>query len=92
MIIVAVYFIILNTISMTLMYMDKYYARTSRYRISESVLLWTSFLGGSLGGFLGMKLFKHKTRRPKFKLGLPLMILLHIFIFLFFLFKSKYGL
>ena len=32
------------------------------WRISEKALLLTSFLGGALGGLLGMQLFRHKTK------------------------------
>lgn len=86
---VALFFIIINTLSLTMMYMDKYYAKHSKRRIRESRLISTALIGGSLGAFMGMKLFRHKTKHPKFKYGLPLMMILHLAIFLTLLMNSK---
>jgi uncharacterized protein len=85
----AIYFIIINTMSLTMMYMDKYYAKTSKRRIRESRLISTALLGGSLGAFIGMKLFRHKTKHSKFKYGLPLMMALQFAVFIAFLLQSK---
>lgn len=53
----------LNLITFMLYGVDKYKARKKRWRISEKVLLWCSFCGGSIGGVGGMLLFHHKTRK-----------------------------
>lgn len=79
---IAVFFILINTVSLTMMYMDKYYAKNSKRRIPESRLLSISFLGGSLGAFMGMELFRHKTKHPKFKYGIPIMMFFHLLLFL----------
>lgn len=47
---------------------DKWLAGRSRSRVSEATLLWFSALGGWIGGFLAMKLFRHKTAKGPFKL------------------------
>lgn len=45
---------------------DKHRAVRHQYRISENALLILSLIGGGIGGWIGMKVFHHKTRKPKF--------------------------
>ena len=47
---------------------DKRRAVRHQYRISEKALLVISVIGGGVGGWLGMKMFHHKTQKPKFLL------------------------
>ncbi len=54
--------------------MDKARARRRQRRISERTLFVTALLGGSAGLLLGMGIFRHKSRRPKFVLGIPLIL------------------
>ena len=75
------YLIIINAISFLLMLIDKKKAIAGRWRIPERVLLCVSLLGGSYGGFLGMKLCRHKTRHLRFSLGLPCMAAVHTVLF-----------
>lgn len=72
-----IYLCIINAVSFLLMLTDKVKAKKNRWRIPESVLLGISFIGGSLGGVIGMYLFRHKTKHPKFYISLPLMLILH---------------
>ena len=73
-----VYLAALNLITFVLFGVDKRAAIKSQQRISERTLLGLAFLGGSIGGLLGMKVFRHKTRKPKFTVAIPLMLLLQI--------------
>ena len=66
-----VYLILINALSLALMLADKKKARKNRWRIPERVLIGVAILGGSLGAMIGMNLFRHKTLRPKFSIGLP---------------------
>lgn len=63
-----------------LMAFDKHRAKTGGWRVRERTLLLAGLLGGAAGGTLGMYLFRHKTSRPVFRLGLPLMLLLQIIL------------
>lgn len=72
------YLLSMNALTLLLMRADKQKARRRQWRIPEAVLLGAAFLGGSLGGTLGMMIFGHKTRKPIFSMGLPLMLLLHM--------------
>lgn len=76
------YLILINALACLLMHIDKKKARQHRFRIPESVLLSVSLLGGALGGICGMVLFHHKTRKPAFSVGLPLMFFLQLAGFL----------
>lgn len=56
------------------MYLDKKRAIKKQWRISESTLILTSILGGSIGSLIGMYTFRHKTKHLKFKLGIPIIL------------------
>ena len=53
---------------------DKWCAIKDRWRIPEAVLLGLCCLGGTLGGLLGMLLFRHKIRSTEFAWGVPLIL------------------
>lgn len=72
------YIAFVNAISFALMGLDKKKARGQKYRIPEKTLFMWVIAGGSLGGFLGMKLFRHKTQHLQFKYGFPLILLIHL--------------
>ncbi len=55
---------------------DKRCAVRRRRRVPERTLFLTALLGGSLGCYAGMYVFRHKTRRLKFRIGIPAIILL----------------
>ena len=62
-----VYYLILINIAAFIVYgADKSYAKKGARRIPEKTLLLWAFLGGSIGALLGMKVFHHKTLKPKF--------------------------
>lgn len=69
-----IYLIVINLVAFFLMYVDKKKARNRQYRIPESVLLWSAFLGGAIGAYMGMKMFRHKTKHAKFTIGVPVAI------------------
>ena len=60
------------------MLLDKRRAIKNRWRIPEATLMGVAAVGGSLGVLLGMRLFRHKTRHPKFYLGVPALLVLHL--------------
>ena len=73
----SLYLILINAAALLFMLTDKLRARQNRWRISEATLMGIAAAGGSLGAFLGMKLFRHKTRHPKFVFGIPALLALH---------------
>ena len=74
---------ILNVITFFLYGIDKWKAKKDRWRIPESTLLLLAVLGGSIGAWLGMKIWHHKTMHKKFKYGIPLIMILQIGILLY---------
>ncbi len=78
--IILIYFIISNLAALILMAIDKIRAVEHRFRIPESVLLLHAVIGGSIGAIIGMFLFHHKTRKPKFRLGLPIILMIQIIL------------
>ena len=75
-----VYLLIINALAFTLMCMDKHYAKKKMWRIPEATLLGAAVLGGSLGALLGMYLFRHKTKKPKFYITVPFLLALHLYL------------
>lgn len=73
-----VYLILINAYAFIIMLVDKRNAIKKKWRISEKHLLTICVYGGSLGGLLGMYLFRHKTQHPRFVIGIPVMLVLHI--------------
>ncbi len=57
---------------------DKYRAVHDLWRISEPALFLFPLLGGGVGGFLGMLLFHHKTRKWQFAWGFPLLAIVQL--------------
>jgi uncharacterized membrane protein YsdA (DUF1294 family) len=57
-----------NIITFVLYGADKFLAKRQKKRISETTLISCAFLMGAIGATLGMVMFRHKTRRVKFKL------------------------
>lgn len=76
----AVYLLLINAAGFLLMLSDKRRAQKKRWRISEATLMTVAAVGGSLGCLLGMYAFRHKTRHPKFTVGIPLLLALHILL------------
>ena len=69
--IVLVYLVIINVVAFLVFGLDKWRARHSKWRISEATLLALAVVGGSVGAWLGMSVWHHKTLHKKFKYGIP---------------------
>ncbi len=73
------YLMIINLITITLMYLDKRFAIKKKRRVSEKTFYILGLIGGCFGIFLGMLLFRHKTKKITFLL-FPILIIVYIFI------------
>ena len=80
---VIAFFIIVNVAAYLFMHTDKYNARHGKRRISEASLLSVAAIGGSIGILVSMYLLRHKTRKFKFKVGVPLILVLQILLILY---------
>lgn len=63
-----IYLIIINIITFLIYGLDKYFAKKRMFRISEKILFILSIMGGFLGAIIGMKKFRHKTKKIIFKI------------------------
>ncbi len=79
------YLIVINVITFLVYGLDKWKAVNQKWRISEASLLTLAVVGGSLGAWIGMKVWHHKTLHRKFSLGVPLILLIHVVLLLLFL-------
>ena len=71
----------INFLSFALMGWDKYSAIKNNWRISEENLLGIAFLGGAFGIYLGMLIFRHKTKKKQFQILVPLYMIINIGIY-----------
>lgn len=72
------YLIIMNAAAFLIMLYDKQAARNKLWRIPEGTIFLAALLGGTAGCIAAMLLARHKTRRLKFMLGLPILLILQI--------------
>ncbi len=84
--ILKIYLFIVNVLGFILMGTDKKRAINKKWRIPEKALFFTAFLGGALGSWLGMYVFRHKTRHWYFVIGMPIIMAAQIYIFIRFLY------
>lgn len=84
----CLYLLIINALGLLIMLADKEKAKKHRWRIPESALLTVAALGGSIGCYAGMRVFHHKTRKPKFYIGVPVIFAVQLLIAAYFLQRS----
>ncbi len=85
--VVLAYFITVNVLGLVLFGIDKWKAKHDKWRISEATLLSLTVIGGSIGTWVGMKVWHHKTMHKKFKYGIPLVMVLQLALLLFTLYR-----
>lgn len=66
------YLVIMNGITFLVYGVDKYKAKKHKWRISENMLMGLAAIGGFVGAFAGMQVFRHKTKHMKFVVGVPM--------------------
>ncbi|WP_288279602.1 DUF1294 domain-containing protein [uncultured Prevotella sp.] len=74
------YFVCVNVLTFFVYGIDKWQARQGKWRISEATLLLFAVIGGSIGAWLGMRVWRHKTMHKKFKYGIPAILMIHIIV------------
>ncbi|WP_420541510.1 DUF1294 domain-containing protein [Guptibacillus sedimenti] len=79
-IIFFIYLVLINSGSFIIMGVDKRRAKKRGRRISEKTLWLFIVIGGSIGGYFGMKRFRHKTKHSQFVYGIPAVMIVHILL------------
>lgn len=85
--IVLAYLAIMTIVGLVIMKVDKVRAQKQAWRVKEATLFLVSLIGGSLGTWAGMYVFRHKTKHWYFVIGMPLIFFGHV-ILLGFLFRN----
>ncbi len=68
------YLILINIMAVVSFGLDKFYAVKQKSRIPIVILIGIAFFGGTLGAISGMYLFKHKTQKSYFNIGLKVIL------------------
>ena len=77
---VLLYLLAINIIAFLAMGIDKWKAKRGAWRIPEQTLISLVLLGGGIGGIAGMYTFRHKTKKPRFFVGFPMILIAEIII------------
>ncbi len=75
---ILIYLVAMNVVTFFMYGIDKWKAKRSKWRISEATLMGLAVIGGSIGAWLGMKVWHHKTMHKKFLFGIPLIIVAQV--------------
>ena len=91
--VVLIYLVIINVVTFFVYGIDKWKAKKSKWRTRETALLGLAVLGGSIGAWLRMKVWHHKTQHKggncdidntvggyQFKYGIPAIIIVQLAI------------
>ena len=85
---IVIYLLAINLIAFLAMFIDKRKAQKDKWRISEKALLTLVILGGGIGGIVGMYTFRHKTQKPLFFIGFPVITIMEIVIIIYYMFVN----
>ena len=77
---ILVYLILMNIWAFVLFGSDKSKAERKQKRIQESKLFKVCFFGGAIGGIIGMNVFRHKTLKKKFSVGVPILFVIQLIL------------
>ena len=75
------YLLVINILAFVCYGLDKLKAKRNARRISERALLLLALVGGSVGAWLGMLVWRHKTKHAKFRFGVPILLLLQVVLY-----------
>lgn len=71
-------FLALNLLTFIIYGIDKLKAKNAKWRISEATLILLAIIGGSIGAWLGLQVWRHKTQHKKFYIGIPVILILQV--------------
>jgi uncharacterized membrane protein YsdA (DUF1294 family) len=80
---VIIYFLMINLVGFIMMGIDKSKAKKQQWRTKEKTIFLSAIIGGSLGIWIGMQYFRHKTKHNTFIFGIPIIFIIQVIIFLY---------
>ena len=87
--IALIYLVVINVVTFFVYGIDKWKAKKFMWRVSEAALLGLAVVGGSIGAWLGMKTWHHKTLHRKFKFGVPVIIIVQLALIGYILYRFE---
>ena len=87
--IVFIYLAVINVVTFFMYGIDKWKAKRTKWRIPEATMLGMAVIGGSIGAWLGMKVWHHKTLHKKFKFGVPVILIAQIALLIWIFSKTE---
>lgn len=72
------YLLAVNVLTFIVYGVDKWKAQRGHWRVPEATLMGLAALGGSVGAWMAMQLFRHKTQKKKFRYGVPALFVLQV--------------
>lgn len=82
---IIIYLVIINILGFLVMGLDKRRAVKGKWRIPENTLLMFTILGGGIGTIAGIYVFRHKTQKAKFTIGMPAILILEVLLVIYLL-------
>ena len=86
---IIIYLMVINIIGFLAMYIDKQKAKKGAWRIPEKTLFMITLLGGGIGSIAGMYLFRHKTKKLIFTIGMPTILICEMILVVYLIFENK---
>ncbi|MCZ8541753.1 DUF1294 domain-containing protein [Psychrobacillus psychrodurans] len=83
--VILIFIFIMSIIAFFVMGYDKSQARKQGQRISERTLWTFALLGGGIGAYIGMQMFRHKTKHTNFRVGFLMLMILYAFLIFYIL-------
>ena len=86
---IIIYLLAVNIIGFLAMGLDKWKAKRASWRIPENTLFMFTILGGGIGTIAGIYVFRHKTQKKKFTIGMPVIFILEVILIIYLLYIFK---
>ena len=79
-ILILIYVAVMSLIAFAAFGLDKYKAKADKWRTPEKTLFILAIIGGGIGAFLGMRVFRHKTKHKQFVIGIPAIMIVQLIL------------
>ena len=80
MVYLVMWLIFINLLATFIYRSDKRKSEKGKWRTRETNLLLLPLLGGGIGSYVGMYVFRHKTKKFKFVIGVPILTIVSIIV------------